>query len=549
MKTPRMLTCAAAWCFAGLTIAASPPAAGQQNSIRVEFTGDAARATVAGAFRNDGTLYVSLSDLVHIFSLSSFENPATRKLEVKRSSLRVKFAGGNPFVVITDQSGTQTVQQFPRNVIYAAGTYFVPLQSFLPLFPTVFGARAFFSPAENLLHVGGEPSSSVFDIPSVSFEPKANGLLIRIPSQKRLREYENWLRADGWLYVTIADAQADTAAINAMKPVAPVRRVLAIQSPTSVQLTFKLSGTIAASEVVSDESSNDLLVLVRTAAPEETVSAPPPSRTAPRASPPATPSREHDTRADLEGHRRQWQLDVIVLDAGHGGYDPGSIGVSGLKEKTVTLGVVLKLGRLITNNLPGVKVVYTRKDDRFVELDRRGTIANKAGGKLFISVHANSLKRKPNPTRGFEVYLLRPGRSEEAIAIAERENSVIELEEGYEARYQQLTEENFILVTMAQSAHVRASEMFADLTQREMAAKTGIPNRGVKQAGFYVLVGAAMPNVLVETAYLSNREDEKFLKSEAGQQKIAEALFRAITGYKLEYEKLLLEGKEIGGIE
>ena len=237
---------------------------------------------------------------------------------------------------------------------------------------------------------------------------------------------------------------------------------------------------------------------------------------------------------------------MIVLDEGHGGYDPGTIGVTGVKEKTVALGIVLKLGALITANLTGVDVVYTRKDDRFIELDRRGKIANEAGGKLFISVHCNSLPRKPSKTRGFEVYLLRPGRTEEAIAIAERENSVIEMEQGYEEKYQQLTEENFILVAMAQSAHVKASEVFADLVQKEIESHTGIPNRGVKQAGFYVLVGAAMPNVLVESAYLSNREDERLLRSDAGQGKIAEALFRAVRQYKEEYEKLLQEGKDFG---
>jgi N-acetylmuramoyl-L-alanine amidase len=151
--------------------------------------------------------------------------------------------------------------------------------------------------------------------------------------------------------------------------------------------------------------------------------------------------------------------------------------------------------------------------------------------------------------RGFEVYLLRPGRTEEAIAIAERENSVIQLEEGFEQRYTKLTDENFILVTMAQSAHVKSSELFADIAQQEIESRAGIPNRGVKQAGFYVLVGAAMPNVLIETAYLSNREDERFLKSETGQAKLAESLLRAISRYKQEYEKLLMEGKDIGQIK
>jgi N-acetylmuramoyl-L-alanine amidase len=123
---------------------------------------------------------------------------------------------------------------------------------------------------------------------------------------------------------------------------------------------------------------------------------------------------------------------------------------------------------------------------------------------------------------------------------------VIQLEEGYEERYKELTEENFILVTMAQSAHVRSSEQFADLTQQELGRSTGLQNRGVRQAGFYVLVGAAMPNVLIETGYLSNRQDERFLRTSAGQQKVAEAVCRAVLKYKHEYEKLLLEGKDLG---
>ena len=217
-----------------------------------------------------------------------------------------------------------------------------------------------------------------------------------------------------------------------------------------------------------------------------------------------------------------------------------------MKEKDVALGIALKLGRMIEANLKDVKVVYTRKTDSFVELYRRGQIANESDGKLFISIHANSLKRKPSQTNGFEVYLLRPGRTEEAIAIAEQENKVIELEEGYENRYEELTEENFILVAMAQSAHMRASEQFADLTQQELEKLTGLQNRGVKQAGFYVLVGAAMPNVLIESGYLSNRSDERYLKSARGQEKIANAIYRAIKRYKEEYEKLLMEGTDLG---
>lgn len=523
MRLLRLLTYAACAC----ALAGPEPARAQRNAVRIEFTGDSLHATVVGSFQRSGTRYVSLTDLTHIFGSNTYENREARKLEIKRPGLRIKVAGSNPFVVLTDSAGRQSVHQLPHDVLFAAGSFFVPLTSFLPLVALTFGVQGFYSPSDTLIHFGGEASTALHDIPSVSLDPKTNGLLIRIAANKKLTEYENWLRADGWLYVTVSDARGDTAAINAMTPVLPVKRIIAIQSPTSLQLTFQLAGSNASSEIITEEGTNDLLVLVRAASPGER----------------GQGIRDRDMQAGLEARRKQWELDVIVLDAGHGGYDPGTIGVTGVKEKTIALGIVLKLGKLITKRLPSVQVVYTRKDDRFVELDKRGSIANAAGGKLFISVHANSLPRKPSSTRGFEVYLLRPGRSEEAIAIAERENSVIELEEGYQDRYQQLTEENFILVAMAQSAHVKASELFADLTQREMAGTTGIPNRGVRQAGFYVLVGAAMPNVLVETAYLSNREDERFLRSDAGQQKIAEALARAIRKYKLEYEKLLMEGK------
>jgi N-acetylmuramoyl-L-alanine amidase len=619
MRTLRILTYAAA--ILALSALFPDGAHAQENAVRIVFAGDSARGTVIGAFRRGGNVYVSLNDFAQVFSFATYESRESQKFEVKRLPLRLKVSGGNPFVVVTDSTEHQSVYQLPVKVVFAANSYFVPLASFLPLLRPVFGVNASYNQWTGVLGIGTEAASPAFDIPAVRLEPKSNGMLIRISATKKLSEYENWMRSDGWLYVTVGDARANVAAINAVRPAGIVRQIIAIQSPTSVQLTFRLSGKIAASEIMADDQSNDLMLVVRTPGPDETGSAPapkkspgsepppsarlqagpapPPARTpdtlkaappaethpvnagpetsrwptvippatkdtqsaspseadnarpngiepVPVTTPPPPSKREHESPPGLDTEREKWKLDVIVLDAGHGGYDPGTIGVTGVKEKTVALGIVLKLGALITRNLNGVSVVYTRKDDRFVELDRRGKIANEAGGKLFISVHCNSLPRKPSKTRGFEVYLLRPGRTEDAIAIAERENSVIEMEPGYEEKYQQLTEENFILVAMAQSAHVKASEVFADLAQKEIESRTGIPNRGVKQAGFYVLVGAAMPNVLVESAYLSNREDERFLRSESGQQKIAESLFRAVRQYKEEYEKLLQEGKDFG---
>jgi N-acetylmuramoyl-L-alanine amidase len=516
-----------------LLLVVPPFTFGQNNTCDLVFEEDPDRRVSIGVFDRRKAVYASLNDLASAFNLESYENEEAVKLELRHTTGRLKVSADNPYVVLTDPNDRRSTFQLQGHVLHAAGRYFVPLETFLPLFGRLTGRTCTFDPAQGLITVAAPPSaSSGFDINSVSFERKANGLLIRIHATRPLGDSESWLRQDGWLYVTIAEAKADTATINAMKPDDMVKRIVAIQSPTSVQLTFRLSGAVAASEILRDEQSHDLIVSLRTPGAEDSL---------------LLARKKREMREELDAQRSRWKLDVIVIDAGHGGHDTGTIGVGKTREKDITLQIALKIGRLIEKQIKDVRVVYTRKDDRFVELDRRGRIANEADGKLFISVHANSLRKKPSPTRGFEVYLLRPGKTEDAIEIAERENAVIELEEGYKERYQELTEENFILVTMAQSAYLKASEVFADLLQEHMEDQLPIPNRGIRQAGFYVLVGAAMPKVLLETAYLSNHEDERFLKSGKGQDQIASAVVNAIKEYKDEYEKLLKEGIE-GGI-
>ena len=542
----------------------------QDNTIRVVFDKTPERNTIIGAFHTKGILYGSLTDLAQVFQVPTYVNAATAKMEVKPGAYRVKVTGGSPFIVVTDQAQKQTVYQLAGNVLFAANSFFVPMQSTLQYFHILFDKSGRFDPATGTVFIGNAPSPMAFDVPTVSLEPKSNGMLVRIASQKKIEDIESWLTPDGWFYVTLVDVKADVRSINATKGAGIVQDIVAIQSPTSVQLTFKLTGKIAATEILRDDRSNDLFLSIRTPEVREKVTppaekkaeAPPEKRPEPvpedvveqqrekrQEPPPETkeePSPEKKATpipsSDLSSQKKRWELDVIVIDPGHGGKDPGAIGVTGLKEKVVTLGIAHRLGQLIKadrSDLRDVKTVFTRSTDVFVPLFRRGQIANESGGKLFISIHCNSTARKPNPRRGFEVYLLRPGRTEDAIAIAELENAVIQLEEGYEDRYQELTDENFILVAMAQSAYMRSSERLADLVQKQMASVGGLQNQGVKQAGFYVLVGAAMPNILVETAFLSNREDEQFLKSSSGQQRVAEALYRALKKYKKEYEKLL----------
>ncbi|GIV54521.1 MAG: hypothetical protein KatS3mg039_1039 [Candidatus Kapaibacterium sp.] len=232
----------------------------------------------------------------------------------------------------------------------------------------------------------------------------------------------------------------------------------------------------------------------------------------------------------------RWVIDCIVLDAGHGGQDVGTIGVRGTLEKTVSLAVARLLAGELSTLLPGVRVVLTRSNDSFVELHRRGEIANRAGGKLFVSLHCNAAPTKPHPARGVEVYVLSPARTDAAAAVAARENASISLEHD-STRYGSVEQQ--ILANVAQQGFLALSHRLASLVDSTLRLRAALPSRGVHSAGFLVLVGAAMPSVLVEMGFLSNTTDERLLSSKAGQKRIARALAEAIAAYVREYNVMI----------
>ncbi|MEM1096704.1 MAG: N-acetylmuramoyl-L-alanine amidase [Bacteroidota bacterium] len=235
-----------------------------------------------------------------------------------------------------------------------------------------------------------------------------------------------------------------------------------------------------------------------------------------------------------EDARKRWALDTIVIDAGHGGKDPGAR-YYGVSEKNVVLPVALKLGKYL-EELLGVRVVYTRTDDTFIPLHERGKIANREGGKLFISIHANAVAR--GNAYGTETFFLGMHRTESAREVMERENGVVNLEAD-QSHYEGMDANALIMHTLAQSAYMKKSEALAAAIEDQFANRVGRKSRGVKQAGFYVLYGASMPAVLVELGFLSNRKEGRFLNSERGQDYMASAIFRAIRDFKETYESEL----------
>ncbi len=228
----------------------------------------------------------------------------------------------------------------------------------------------------------------------------------------------------------------------------------------------------------------------------------------------------------------QNRLDVVILDAGHGGKDPGTIGdFTGVQEKNIVLPITMKLGKLIEDRFPEIKIIYPRTTDEFIDLKVRTKIANENKGKLFVSIHANHKKKEESDKKGFEVYLLNRERMPEAVSYTINENSQLIFQQ-----FGNDTLDHFIFASLAQNGYTRFNEYFASLIEVNMLSLTDLESRGVYQAGNWVTLGASMPSVLVETGYLSDANDEKYLSSEKGQNDISIALFNAFQQYKLLYE-------------
>lgn len=228
---------------------------------------------------------------------------------------------------------------------------------------------------------------------------------------------------------------------------------------------------------------------------------------------------------------------TLVIDAGHGGKDVGARGVKAY-EKNINLAVAKALGKRITREMKDVKVVYTREDDSFVTLKERADIANKAAGDLFISIHVNSVAKKARNRRtisGAEVYTLGLHRSDDNLAVAMRENSVIALEPDNSATYQGFdpeSTESYIIFELSQSRHMDQSIEMAELVQQSLVTDAGRADKGVKQAGFWVLWATSMPSILVELDFICNPTQEKFLASTDGQKQLADAIYNAFAIYK-----------------
>jgi N-acetylmuramoyl-L-alanine amidase len=491
-----------------------PALLAQPRVVTVIKGGDSTRI---GGFLELNHVYVSLEELSKSLDLHAMVLKSTGKLDVHSNYGSILFTRDNNFILVSKVGNESRLYQLPLPILSANEKLYVP-SNYIGEYLSMIVRGAFSyneEKSELVFSLVDTASPAIMDIKG---QEKANGGIIQVALSRLPRDYEAAIGQDNSLYLTLLPANADTLELDSLPPSEVYSNVLAIQNPNSVQLVFKLKQSYQSDQVFIDSSANSVMVALYSQADVKKIAV-------------------DEIKKRLEEEKKNWKLDVVVIDPGHGGKDPGAIGTKGTEEKNVTLAIAIDLKKFLRQKLPKVKVVMTRNDDEFVELDKRGEIANDARGRLFISVHCNSVPHKSNSANGLEVYFLRPGRTDEAIRIAAQENAAIKYENDYEQKYQSYDEDNMILTTMAHSAYVKYSEQLAQLIADNVSSMASVSDDGVSQAGFYVLVGASMPAVLIEAGYLSNRREERYLRSKSGQNAIARGIANAVVKFKAEYEK------------
>ena len=415
-------------------------------------------------------------------------------------------------------------------------------------------------------------ASARIDVERVSFDrsPDGDALVARVHTTSRVRAYS--VDQDGGALELVLYRAHLAPAVERERAVSPVRGYHVDADADRVVVRFDVEDGVHV-RAYPDRDSDDLLVSFsatprprrqawgggRPSRPETTVENPgvrqtvadrparrrPTPRQPETVEPVATAPVETGVGPVPGGQSlpvapgaERWRLDTIVLDAGHGGHDAGGVG-SITTDRDVAFSVVRRLGPMIEREL-GVKVVYTRSTDTFVEVRERGRIANRQGGKLFISVHGNA---GPSTAHGTETFFLAPRGQGNAREVMERENSVIELESD-PSLYADFHNEDDIMASLAMSAYQEESQYLAHLIESQFQA-AGRRSRGVKQDNFMVLWAASMPAVLVEVGFVTNPDEARYLTSQSGLDETCRAILEAVRTYKQTYER----GLHVGGAE
>ncbi len=445
-----------------------------------------------------------------------------------KKDIVVTFLKDNSYFSINNKIFNLSYNTFISNDFVESGKeysdLFIPLKSFVEILNKYIRYDIIQFTSESIVvNIGGTisedriskiPSSKKSNILKVEVDEKSNGILIKIHTNKMFKtdDVSSYISGENHLNLTLYRSKIDTTFFGTDYDLYSnkIKKLIPIQFDESSQLTFILNRNI---EVISKSISVRKNLIIVNLFLEK-----------------INEMGNDDIKERLLSSKNRWKIDRIIIDAGHGGKDPGAIGYKGIKEKDVTLGIAKFLKHLLRED-EDLKVFMTRNSDVFIPLKERTKFANENNGKLFVSIHCNAVRQKR--VSGFETYFLSPARTEKAMKVAAKENAAIKYESNSN-NYKRLTDDDFIVLSMVQDNFAKESEKWASIVQDEIDRVSYTENRGVDQAGFYVLIGASMPSILVEAGFISNPKEEKLLKSKSYQRKIARAIYNSIINLKSE---------------
>ncbi|OGC79297.1 MAG: hypothetical protein A2145_05205 [candidate division Zixibacteria bacterium RBG_16_40_9] len=463
--------------------------------VQVEKSG---QSYTLEAQRIEGILHISVSDLAKIFGSEIYFNSLTKKAVVQIDNHSVKLSLFSPYMEVD-----QTVYNLTYPVQLVQGDFYVPIVTLVPILELICTENIFWDEGQLTLKF----ERKELNLLGYQASEKSNGILLEIFLAENLR-YEIYTSENRWLNLNFFSAKVNQVDFPVKKN-SPVKEIKFYPLEISTQLSFRLNKTFVnyRDEVLTDPLRLQISI--------------------------STSNHNSNSNGNPKNSPKNFDnlVDVIVIDAGHGGQDYGAIGPTGLAEKDVVLDIALRLEKLLVKE--GFKVILTRTDDTFIPLADRTQIANSNGADLFISIHANSSKKRS--ISGSETYFLAQAKNDEARAVAAWENSSLRFEKE---NPEELSDLDFILLDLVQNQFLKESSDLAYMIQENMGRKLPIQDRGVDQAGFFVLNQAYMPSVLVETAFISNRGEEKLLKTSSFKQKIAEAILNSTLNFKEKYEAL-----------
>ncbi len=468
-------------------------------TIKVKTSGGTEKIQAIG---KDDRLSYSLSELQSVLGGDLKWRQPGISVAYNLDTARFVFTIGSPYITLND-----TIFNLVVPVTVVRGELFVPAATFTPLLDLIRPENISWDGSAKTIRVNAE----WFNITDINISAKQNGLLIEIFMTSPLN-FEIYESEGNWLNIDFPEARIDRAKILSPSNRTYLRKINAFQFDASAQISFRLRRGYKNFHHTYKTNPGRLQIAIE--------------------------SESFTADSSLVGSGRigpDEKIDVIVIDAGHGGTDFGAIGRhKKTREKQITLEIAQELAKMIRKDKQ-FKVIMTRTKDRYVSLNQRAKIANDAKADLFISIHCNSSTKKS--ANGHQVFYLAPAKSDAARAVAQFENAPFLIDESGLDKNNE-NDLAFILNDMIQTEFITESADLAYMADLEMRKRLKIKSRNVDHAAFFVLNRVYMPSILVESAFLSNKNEEKKLRSSSFRKKVATSIYEAIKRFKAKYERI-----------